>query len=92
MATCPDCVQIKEQAKFDNNYQLIDIGEQPRNLREFLHLRDTHPAFEKVKARGTIGIPCFVREDGSVSFKTTDFTIEPSTQGAACSLDDRSGC
>lgn len=92
MATCPDCAQIKEQAKYDNNYELIDIGEHVKNLKEFLRIRDTHPAFEEVKAHGSIGIPCFVREDGSVSFSAVDFVIEEIPDGAMCSLDNRSGC
>lgn len=92
MATCPDCIQIKEQAKHDSNYELIDIGEHVKNLKEFLRLRDSHPAFEEVKRAGSIGIPCFVREDGSVSFSVDDFVIEEIPDGAMCSLDNRSGC
>ena len=63
MASCPDCTEVK--ALYSNNpeYELIDIGQQARSLKEFLALRDHHPAFEKVRERGNIGIPCFVRED-----------------------------
>ena len=94
MSTCPDCAVVKELAKEDSRFELIDLGEHVRNLKAFLRLRDTHPAFEKVKARGSIGIPCFLSEDGSVSFSLEDYfekhpDAEPS--GEACSLDGK-GC
>ena len=66
MESCPDCVEVKARYKNDPYYELVDIGLQARSLKEFLVLRDNHPAFEKVRERGNIGIPCFVKEDGSV--------------------------
>ena len=57
-------------------------------------LRDTHPAFEKVRERGNIGIPCFIKEDGTViiSLKKFDDSFEPVyAEGAACNLDG-TGC
>ena len=103
MESCPDCTAVK--AKYGNNpeYKLIDIGQQALNLKEFLALRDHHPAFQKVRERGTIGIPCFVLEDGSViishkhyvaSLGTADnqaAAVEPESQGTSCSLDG-TGC
>ena len=71
MATCPDCTQVKAEAAGDPRFELIDLGEHVRNLKAFLALRDTHPAFDKVKARGNIGLPCFVMEDGSIDFSWT---------------------
>ena len=99
MSGCPDCTQIKEIAKTDARFTLIDIGESPLNLKEFLRLRDTHPAFARVKERGTIGIPCFVQADGSIVFsidRLTDLSVldtdvDEIPAGAACSLDGR-GC
>ena len=99
MSGCPDCTQIKEIAKTDARFTLIDIGESPLNLKEFLRLRDTHPAFIRVKERGTIGIPCFVQDDGTIVFSLDRLTDVPVARestddvpmGAACSLDG-SGC
>ena len=98
MESCPDCTEVK--ALYSNNpeYELIDIGRQARSLKEFLVLRDHHPAFEKVRERGNIGIPCFVREDGSVAISLkhydaghfTEGASEPQ-EGASCSLDG-TGC
>ena len=98
MESCPDCTAVKELYSNNPEYQLIDIGQQARNLKEFLTLRDHHPAFDKVRERGNIGIPCFVREDGSVaiSLKHYDAALftaaEPTiSEGASCSLDG-TGC
>ncbi len=91
MSTCPDCRQAKEQLKDNPNYQLVDIGEHVRNLKEFIRLRDSNPAFNKAKANGNIGIPCFVKEDGSVTFEMDDVVIGDIEEGASCSLDGK-GC
>ena len=66
MESCPDCIQAKQLYGENPDYEIIDIGKQARSLKEFLVLRDNHPAFAKVRERGTIGIPCFVKEDGTV--------------------------
>ena len=94
MESCPDCTQAKQQYGNDKDYEIIDIGKQARNLKEFLALRDNHPAFVKVRERGAIGIPCFVKEDGEVviSMKHYLASSEPEyTSGAACNLDG-TGC
>lgn len=99
MSTCPDCVQVKAQLANHPDYELIDIGEHVRHLKAFLRLRDSHPAFDAIKARGAVGIPCFVDEQGNVSFDvpavvSANPTATPSTpvpDGAACSLDG-TGC
>lgn len=98
MSTCPDCVQVKARLAHHPDYELIDIGEHVRLLKAFLRLRDSHPAFDAVKARGAVGIPCFVDEHGNVSFDADAFCpaaeapeAEEIAPGAACSLDG-TGC
>lgn len=103
MSTCPDCINVKAELAGNPEYQLIDIGEQARNLKEFLRLRDAHPAFDRVKVLGNIGIPCFLYSDGSVSFSLASSRRIPATQlssaanadtpadGATCSIDGK-GC
>ena len=98
MESCPDCTQVKQLYKDNPEYELIDIGQQARSLKEFIVLRDSHPAFEKVRERGNIGIPCFIKEDGSVfiSLKHYDesMAVEATpeyAEGAACNLDG-TGC
>ena len=73
MESCPDCSEAKKLFAGNPDYELIDIGRQARSLKEFLALRDNHPAFAKVRERGTIGIPCFVKEDGSVTISLKHF-------------------
>lgn len=102
MQTCPDCASIKQQAQGDPRFQLIDIGEHARNLKQFLMLRDNNPAFDKVRQRGTIGIPCFVLEDGSITFSQDKAYLslgdmahaqesDKAEEGASCSIDGK-GC
>ena len=106
MESCPDCVEVKARYKDDSGYELVDIGQQAHSLKEFLVLRDNHPAFLKVRERGNIGIPCFVKGDGSViiSLKHYDASLEEGADivsveapepeyvsGAACNLDG-TGC
>ena len=90
MESCPDCVEVKQRYNNDPGFELIDIGKQARDLKEFLVLRDTHPAFVKVRERGNIGIPCFIKEDGTVLISLKKFadSFEPVyVAGAACNLD-----
>ena len=89
MSSCPDCHEIKAQLAGNPDYELIDIGEHVRHLKAFLRLRDTHPAFAEVKAKGQIGIPCFVFADETVSFELPEGFV-PSV-GESCSLDGK-GC
>lgn len=93
MALCPDCMRIEDQISNNSDFEVIDIGQHPKCLKEFLALRDNNPAFAKVRERGTIGIPCFVLEDGTVTFKPEQAGVIPGTaEGASCSLDNRKGC
>lgn len=91
METCPDCTQVKAQLRDNPQFQLIDIGEHVRNLKEFIRLRDHSAAFDAAKAKGALGIPCFLLPDGTVRFSMDDVVIEETPDGAACSLDG-SGC
>ena len=70
MHTCPDCACIEEQVRNNEGYEIIDIGEHVRNLKAFLRLRDSSPVFDEARRNGSIGIHCFVLEDGSVTPST----------------------
>lgn len=93
MKTCPDCTYVEEQIKGNGKYEVIDIGQHVKNLKEFLRLRDNSPAFTETKNAGTIGIPCFVLEDGTVTLSAEKAGLHsrPSAQGMTCSIDG-SGC
>ena len=71
---CPDCVQIKKD--LDNAgvaYEYKDFADSLLNLKEFLAIRDTNAILAEVKEGGKIGIPCIVREDGSVTLDWEEF-------------------
>lgn len=96
MKTCPYCEYVENQVVGNDNFKIVDIGKHIHNLREFMHLRDTNPAFDEAKKVGDVGIPCYVREDGTVTLSSADVGLVPmpddaEPQGAACSIDGN-GC
>ena len=65
---CKDCVACVEQFQTAGvAYEFHDIGNDLDNLKVFLRLRDQSPLFDEAKANGSIGVPCVVREDGSLT-------------------------
>lgn len=91
MKSCPDCSFVDEQVKDNKDFQIIDIGDHVRNMKEFINIRDTDPAFDTVRGTGAVGIPCFVLEDGTVTLKPEDVGLRSRESGAACRLDGK-GC
>lgn len=71
---CPDCVQCRKDldaAKVP--YEYLDFADSLWNVKCFLALRDNDPAFTEVKEGGKIGIPCILREDGTVTLSWEEF-------------------
>ena len=91
MASCPDCIEVKARLSDNPEYQITDIREHVRNLKEFLRLRDSSPEFVSIKARGSIGIPCFVAEDGSIRFEM-DGLSPAAAQGSSLNFEERVLC
>ncbi len=94
---CPDCRDLKKNLdRCRIGYELIDINESLKALKEFLRLRDEDPAFAPAKKGGQIGIPALVREDGSLTLDWADYLrsqgFEPFYEetGPACSIDSKS--
>lgn len=92
MMTCPDCVEVDEQVKGDSRYEIIDIGEHVRFMKEFLRLRDNNEVFAEARAKGYVGIPCFVLEDGTVTLNPEEAGIQKGKNNAASCNIDGSGC
>ncbi|MBS5519451.1 MAG: hypothetical protein KHX13_03820 [Acidaminococcus intestini] len=70
---CPDTIAamcILDQKGFSYTYK--DITGTMIFLKEFLHLRDSREAFQAVKDGGYVGIPCFLFEDGSLTFSVDE--------------------
>lgn len=71
---CKDCVQCrKELDEAKVPYEYMDFSSELVNLKEFLALRDGEAVFEAVRSDGRIGIPCIVKEDGSVTLDWQEF-------------------
>jgi len=71
---CPDCVSCRndlDQAGVE--YEYLDFSDDLRNLKAFLAIRDKETVFAKVKESGSIGIPCILREDGSVTLDWSEY-------------------
>ena len=54
-------------------YEYLDFSENLKNLKEFLAIRDGNTLFDSIRQDGKIGIPCIVREDGSVTLGWEEF-------------------
>lgn len=73
---CKDCVQCRKD--LDEKavaYAYFDFAEDLAALKEFLSIRDREPVFEAVRKDGRIGIPCIVKEDGSVTLDWQEFLM-----------------
>lgn len=71
---CPDCQKCREDLdKANVEYEYLDFAVSLRNLKEFLVLRDSAEVFREVKEKGSIGIPCILREDGTVTLSWEEF-------------------
>lgn len=68
---CVQCVQDLNQAGVD--YHFFDFADNLQNLKDFLAIRDSNPVFRSVRLAGAIGIPCIVREDGSVTLEWAEY-------------------
>lgn len=92
---CPDCVAARAKLTASDAIELDfrNITESTKTLKEFLSYRDHDQIFAPVVRAGRIGIPFFIREDGSKTFEVNDLLGEevPPLAGSACSIDGK-GC
>ena len=71
---CPDCVACRKDLDAAGvAYEYLDFADDLRNLKAFLAIRDKQAVFAPVKENGSIGIPCILREDGSVTLDWTEY-------------------
>jgi len=62
---CTECIAAFREAGVDHEY--CEFETDLSNLKAFLKLRDGSPLFDAIRAAGGIGIPCILREDGSIT-------------------------
>lgn len=68
---CKDCLEAREALNAAGVlFDYVDITTNIANLKDFLRLRDGSDAFDAVRKGGSIGIPCYVMDDGSVCLDT----------------------
>jgi len=66
---CPDCQEATAILKdADALFEFVDMTASMAGLKEFLALRDSRGEFADVRKEGRVGIPCFLMEDGSITF------------------------
>lgn len=71
---CKDCVQCRQDLdKAGVPYEYLDFGDNLLHLKEFLTIRDGNVLFDAVREKGGIGIPCIVKEDGSITLDWEEF-------------------
>ena len=71
---CPDCIDCCRELKEANvEFEYCDFSDSLMNLKEFLKIRDENKVFCEIRGSGKIGIPCLVRQDGSVTLDWKEF-------------------
>ena len=71
---CPDCVECRKDLDAAGTaYEYLDFSENLKNLKEFLKIRDGNFMFDAHREEGKIGIPCIVREDGSITLDWEEY-------------------
>ena len=65
---CPDTVAaLAEYEKHGVTVDFRDIDADIATLKEFLTLRDTEDVFAPVRERHGVGVPCVIKEDGTLT-------------------------
>lgn len=72
---CREALMLFQEKGFAD-FQFVEITENTDNLREFLGLRDHREELKEAKEEGRIGIPCFLREDGSITLEPEDVLLK----------------
>lgn len=70
---CPDVrAAIETLTSKEVQFDFIDITADLGNLKAFIKLRESNPLFDEVRACDGIGIPCFEKENGVITFSIED--------------------
>ena len=65
---CPDTVDaLREYKARGVDFEFRDIDADIKTLKEFLKLRDTEDVFAEARQEHFVGVPCVVRDDGSLT-------------------------
>lgn len=65
--SCPDTAPfVLELQRLGVEYDAVEVLSSVSNLKQWLRLRDRHPAFDRAKAQGYAGFPALWLEDDGV--------------------------
>ena len=65
---CPDTLYaINRLCEAGAELEFKNLSASLADLKAYLALRESSPLFDGPKARGSLGIPCFVLEDGTLT-------------------------
>ncbi len=74
---CKDCVDCRRELEEAGvAYAFLDFADHILYLKEFLAMRDSEAVFKVVKEKGSIGVPCIVEENGSVSLTWDQYVAQ----------------
>ncbi len=74
---CPDTIYaVNKLAEAGIKMVYKDILSCHSDLREYLKLRDTSPLYEPFRGTETLGVPCFIREDGTMTLDLEEILKE----------------
>lgn len=66
---CIECEKAEKRLKEAGiPFDYVDFTNSIMDLKEFVTFRDTHSEFDSVRGTGKVGIPCFVFDDGTITF------------------------
>ncbi len=70
---CPDTVDALELFKKNSiEVDYRDFGDKISYLKEFLAIRDSSTLFDGARQSKSIGVPCMIFEDGSITLDPED--------------------
>lgn len=70
---CPDTVDALELFRKNGiEVEYRDFGDKISYLKEFLAIRDSSSLFDNARETRTIGVPCMIFEDGSMTLNPGD--------------------
>lgn len=70
---CPDTLYaLNKLSEAKAEIEFKNLSASLPDLRTYLALRESSPLYESVRENGSIGIPAFVLEDGTVTLDLAD--------------------
>lgn len=71
---CPDTLYALNRLKAaGKDIDFVNISADLGKLKEFLAVREGNPQiYDTVRANGGVGIPCFVKPDGTITMEITE--------------------